>query len=395
MNPKQLGFFSLVFAVAGTTAVLTGCKKEETVVAAPPEVLVMEAATRDVPVYREWIGTIDGSENAEIRAKVQGYLIKRDYDEGSLVKKGTLLFEIDPRSFEAALAEAKSQLEQAKAVKLAAIAEKERSDQLFSKHVISEQEHTNKTQLAESNIAKVGALEANVHQAELNLGFCNITAPVDGIVGIAKAQVGDLVGTGSNTVLTNISTLDPAKILFPVSEADYLASYKRAEETLAKPLNDRPKSIDLILADGSSFAKKAQLLAVDRQVQASTGTILVTALVENPGGRLRPGFYARARVVADILKDAVIVPQRAVSEVQGSYQVGVIGADGKAEIRPVKVGARTGTDWVISSGLKAGEKVVVEGLQKIRAGAAVVAKPWTPPADQAVASNERSEPAGK
>jgi membrane fusion protein (multidrug efflux system) len=362
--------------------------KEETVQAAPPEVLVTEATARDVPVYREWIGTIDGSENAEIRAKVQGYLIKRDYDEGALVKKGTLLFEIDPRPFQAALEEAKSQLEQAKAVKLAAIAERSRSDELFSKKVISEQEHTNKTQLAEANIAKVSALEANVHQAELNLGFCNVTAPVDGIVGIAKAQVGDLVGTGDNTILTNISTLDPAKILFPVSEGDYLAAYKRAEATLSKPLNERPKNIELILADGSAFAKKAQLLAVDRQVQASTGTILVTALVENPGCVLRPGFYARARIVADVLKDAVVVPQRAVSEVQGSYQLGIIGADGKAEIRPVKVGARTGTDWVISSGLKAGEKVVVEGLQKIKSGAAVTAKPWTPPSDKTLAANE-------
>jgi membrane fusion protein (multidrug efflux system) len=384
----------LALGLAAVCPVSCG-KKEETVQAAPPEVLVTEAAARDVPVYREWIGTIDGSENAEIRAKVQGYLVKRDYDEGSLVKKGTLLFEIDPRSFEAALAEAKSQLEQSKAIKLAAIAERQRSDELFSKHVISEQEHTNKTQLAEANIAKVSALEANVHQAELNLEFCKVTAPVDGIVGIAKAQVGDLVGAGGNVVLTNISTLDPAKILFPVSEADYLAAYKRAELILSKPLNERPKNIELVLADGTSFANKARLLSIDRQIQASTGTILVTALVENPGGVLRPGFYSRARLVADVLKDAVVVPQRAVSEVQGAYQLGVIGADNKAEIRPVKVGTRVGTDWVISSGLKAGEKVVVEGLQKIKAGAPVVAKPWTPPAEKPVAANDQAQPAEK
>lgn len=385
---RLLHAITLLLLGVGIVA-LTGCGKEEAVAVAPPDVLVTEAAARDVPVYREWIGTIDGSENAEIRAKVQGYLIKRSYDEGSLVKKGTPLFQIDPRPFEAALSEAKSQLEQAKAVKLAAIAERERSNQLFSQKVISEQEHTNKTQLAEANIAKVAALEANVHQAELNVEFCNITSPVDGIVGIAKAQVGDLVGTGSNVLLTSVSTLDPAKILFPVSEADYLAAYKRAEETLKKPLEERPKNFELILADGSNFPQKAKLLSVDRQVQASTGTILVTALVENPGGVLRPGFYARARVIADVLKGAVVVPQRAVSEVQGSYQVGVIGADGKAEIRPVKVGARTGSDWVISSGLKPGEKVVVEGLQKIKAGAQVNAKPWTPPVDdKAVAANE-------
>jgi membrane fusion protein (multidrug efflux system) len=361
---------------------LSGCSKQETVVAGPPEVLVMPAATRDVPVYREWIGTIDGSENAEIRARVTGYLIKRDYEEGSLVPKGTLLFEIDPRPFEAALAQAKSQLEQGKAVKLAALAERARSDQLFSQKVISEQEHTNKTQLAEANIAKVDALQAGVDDAQLNLNFCKVTAPVDGIVGLAKAQIGDLVGTGSNVVLTNISTLDPAKVQFPISEADYLLGNQLIQSTMGKPIDQRPENIELILADGSTFPQKAKLQSVDRQVQASTGTILVTALVKNPGCLLRPGFYARARIVVKVLKDAIVVPQRAVSEVQGAYQLGVIDSDGKAEIRPVKVGARTDSDWVITSGLKPGEKVVVEGLQKIKAGAQVVAKPWTPPSEK-------------
>jgi membrane fusion protein (multidrug efflux system) len=382
--------------VVVSIASMTGCsKKSEIVAAPPPEVLVMPAGTRDVPVYREWIGTIDGSENAEIRARVTGYLIKRDYEEGSLVKKGKLLFEIDPRPFQAALAQAKSQLEQGKAVQLAAVAEKQRSDQLFSQKVISEQEHTNKTQLAEAKTANVQALQAAVDDAQLNLNYCSVTAPVDGIVGLAKAQVGDLVGTGSNVVLTSISTLDPAKVLFPISESDYLAYNKRGQETLSKPVNERPKNIELLLADGSTFPQKAWLLSVDRQVQASTGTILVTALVQNPGCILRPGFYARARIVANVLKDAVVVPQRAVSEVQGAYQLGIIGSDGKAEIRPVKVGDRTGSDWVISSGLKPGEKVVVEGLQKIKAGAPVVAKPWTPPTDKNVATNTTEQTESK
>jgi membrane fusion protein (multidrug efflux system) len=372
----------IVVAIAAIS-VLPGCgKKEVAASAAPPEVLVMPAKTRDVPVYREWIGTIDGSENAEIRARVTGYLLKRNYEEGSLVKKGQLLFEIDSRPFEAALAQAKSNLEQAKAAALATAADAERNDKLFAQKVISEQEHTNKTQLNQASQAKVQALEAAVEEAQLNLNFCKVTAPVDGIVGIAKAQVGDLVGTGNNVVLTSISTLDPAKVVFPVSEAEYLGASKRVQETLNKPFAERPESIELILADGSTFPHKAKVLSVDRQVQALTGTILVTALVENPGSILRPGFYARARIVADVLKNAVVVPQRAVSEVQGAYQLGIIGADGKAEIRPVKVGARTGTDWVISSGLKPGEKVVVEGLQKIKAGAPVVAKPWTPPSEK-------------
>lgn len=370
-------YLSGLAALAVTAAIIPGCEqKEEAKALPPPDVLVVAAATEDVPVYREWIGTLDGSENAEIRARVTGYLLKRNYAEGSLVKKGDVLFEIDPRPFDAALAEAKSALEQAKAMQLASQAEAERSAELFSKKVISEKEYTNKTQLNESSIAKVKALEANVEQAKLNLEFCKITAPVDGIAGIAQAQVGDLVGTGSNTVLTQVSTLDPVKITFPVSEADYLLANKRVQETLSKPMNERPKSMEIILADGSVFPEKAQLLAVDRQVQATTGTIRVTALLPNPGSVLRPGFYARAKIESDRLKDAVIVPQRALAEVQGSYQLGIV-KDGKAEIRPVKVGARTGSKWVITSGLAKGEKVIVEGLQKVKAGTPVNEKPWS------------------
>jgi len=390
-----LGRSLLAVVIIAAIGALTGCGKEETATVGPPEVLVTEATTRDVPVYREWIGTIDGSENAEIRARVTGYLMKRDYEEGSLVKKGQLLFEIDPRPFEAALAQAKSNLEQAKATALAAAADKERNDKLFAQKVISEQEHTNKTQLNEASQAKVQALEAAVEEAQLNLNFCKVTAPVDGIVGIAKAQVGDLVGTGNNVVLTSISTLDPAKVVFPVSEAEYLGASQRVQETLNKPFDQRPESIELILADGSTFPQKAKVLSVDRQVQALTGTILVTALVPNPGSILRPGFFARARIVADTLKDAVVVPQRAVSEVQGTYQLGVVGADGKAEIRPVKVGPRIGTDWVITSGLKSGEKVIVEGLQKIRSGSAVVAKPWEPPSEKSAADKPTEQPVAK
>lgn len=346
----------------------------------PPEVLVTAAAARDVPVYREWIGTLDGSENAEIRARVTGYLVSRRYQEGGLVKKGDVLFEIDQRPFEAALAEAAQQLEQGKATQLASQAEADRNTELFNKKVISEKEYTNKVQLNESNLAKVRALEANLEQARLNLGFCKVTAPIDGIAGIAKAQVGDLVGSGSNTVLTSLSTLDPIKVVFPISEAEYLAAGEQIQTSLARPMAERQEFISLILADGKPFANKARILSVDRQVNVATGTILVSALAANPGGLLRPGLFARARVVATTIKDAVVVPQRAVLEVQGSYQVGVVGADGKAEIRPVKVGPREAQGWVITGGLKAGETIIVEGLQKVRAGVPVSARPWTPPA---------------
>ncbi|HEY5953819.1 MAG TPA: efflux RND transporter periplasmic adaptor subunit, partial [Terrimicrobiaceae bacterium] len=342
--------------------------------------------------YREWIGTLDGSENAEIRARVTGYLLKRDYQEGALVKKGGVLFEIDPRPFEAALAEAKSQLGQAQAVQLASQAERERSQELFDKRVISEKEHTNKIQLNESNLAKVEALKANVEQAQLNLNFCKVTSPVEGIVGIARAQVGDLVGTANSTVLTSVSTLDPIKIVFPVSEADYLVAANRIQESLAIPLDQRKELLELVLADGKTFPNKARLLSVDRQVNAATGTILVTALLKNPGSVLRPGLFARARIVASTLKDAVVVPQRAVMEIQGSYQLAIVGGDGKVEIRPVQVGPRVGTDWVITSGLKPGEKVIVEGIQKVKAGVQVAAKPWVPPAQRSSAPEGETKP---
>jgi membrane fusion protein, multidrug efflux system len=391
-NPLTPGLIAIAIGVL----IFPACEREEATKALPPpDVLVTDAATRDVPVYREWIGTLDGSENAEIRARVTGYLLRRDYQEGALVKKGDLLFEIDPRPFEAALAEAKSQLQQGRAMQLAAQAEAQRSKELFDKKVISEQEYVNKTQLNESSVAKVSALEASVEDAQLNLNFCKITSPVDGIAGIAQAQVGDLVGTSNSIVLTTVSTLDPVKILFPVSEVDYLSASQRVEETTGKPFDQRPETIELILADGATFPQKARLLSVDRQVKASTGTILVTALVPNPGSVLRPGFFARARIVAQVLKDAVVVPQRAVSEIQGSYQLAIVGADGKAEIRPVQAGPRVGTDWVITSGLKAGEKVIVEGIQKVKTGMPVTAKPWVPPAERAAAPVAETKPAAQ
>ena len=359
---------------------LFGCKPAEPAKALPPpEVLVAPATLRDVPVYREWIGTLEGSENAEIRARVTGYLRKRDYKEGSLVKKGGVLFEIDPRPFEAALEEAKNQLAQTEAIQRASQAEYERSQYLFKRKVISEKEYINKMQLNVSNLAKIGALKAAMEQARLNLGFCTITSPVDGIAGISKAQVGDLVGMANGTPLTSISTVDPIKVIFPVSEGEYLAASRRVQEAMEVPFDKRPKSIDLILADGKSFPHRGRLLSVDRQVKTSTGTIQVTALVPNPGGVLRPGFFARARILANVLKNAVIVPQRAVSEIQGAYQVAVVGKDGKAEIRPVEVGPRVGMDWVITSGLKAGKSVVVEGIQKVKTGALVAPKPWIAP----------------
>ena len=385
----------LAVVVVAAASGLIGCGKKETATVGPPEVLVLEAPTRDVPVYREWIGTLDGSVDAEIKAHVTGYLIKRDYQEGTLVKKGDLLFEIDPRPFEAALAEAKSQLEGARATQAASQIDVDRSKALVEAKAMPEKEYTNKKGLNDTNIAKVAALEATVQEAQLNLDFCKITSPVEGIAAIARAQVGDLVGPANVATLTSVDALDPIKIVLPISESEYFAASQRIQEAMSKPLDQRTESTEVFLADGSLFPHKARLLDVDLQEKASTGTILVTGLLSNPGSVLRPGFYARARIVAQTLKDAVVVPQRAVSEVQGSYQLGIIGADGKAEIRPVNVGPRVGSDWVITSGVKPGEKVVVEGLQKIKAGMPVAAKPWTRPSENTAPANSAEQPVAK
>jgi membrane fusion protein (multidrug efflux system) len=361
----------------------SGCQRKTAAPPGPPEVLVLAAATKDVPVYREWVGTLDGSENAEIRARVVGYLLKRNYQEGTPVKKGDLLFEIDPRPFEAALAEAKSQLEQGRATQLGTEAELARAAKLFEQKIVPEQEFTNKKRLNESNVAKVQALQAVVDQADLNLKFCQIVSPLDGLAGNSQAQVGDLVGQGTNAVLTSVSTLEPIKLLFPISEQEYLRAAEKIQDSISKPLDQRDESIELILGDGSAFPHKGRLLSIDRQVNQATGTILVTALAKNPGGLLRPGQFARARIMTRQLQGAVVVPQRAVYELQGMHQLGVIGPDRKAEIRAVQVGVRVGTEWIIESGLKPGEQVVVEGFQKLRAGGLVVPKPWTPPAPPA------------
>ncbi|MEP6672977.1 MAG: efflux RND transporter periplasmic adaptor subunit [Chthoniobacter sp.] len=381
-----------VFAALAPLLLLAACKKDHNAgPAAPPEVLVITAAAKDVPVYREWVGTLDGSENAQIRARVVGYLLKRDYQEGGTVKKGDVLFEIDARPFEAAYAEAKSQLVQGKAVQLATQSDADRNKELFARKVISEQEFTNKTQQNEANIAKVQALQATVEEAQLNVQFCQVISPVNGIAGNAMAQVGDLVGQGTNAVLTTVSTVDPIKMLFPISEQEYLESAEKIEQALAKPFEQREELFEVILANGEIFEHKGRLLSLDRQVNQATGTILATALLDNPNGLLRPGQFARARIKAMDLPAAIVVPQRAVAELQGTYQVGVVGADNKAEIRTVTVGPRFGSEWAIASGLKPGEKVVVEGYQKLRAGAPVIPKPWTPPAP--AAKTEATKPA--
>jgi membrane fusion protein (multidrug efflux system) len=362
--------------------IFPGCQREAQTAgpASPPEVLVTEVVQQDVPITREWVGTLDGSANAQIRARVQGYLTKQDYKNGSVVKTNDVLFEIDRRPFEAALAQAKAQLAQAVAQRDKFESELQKQKQLFAQKVTSQRDYDIALQNSLANAANAEAAKANADQAEINLAFTKITAPIDGLAGIAKPGIGDLVGPGTDD-LTTISTLDPIKAVFPISEQEYLrgAEYLNAKNSEAMAA----LVAELVLADGTVWQHKGKFSVVGRQIDQRTGTVLVETLFPNPENILRPGQFARVRVVTRTQKGALLVPQRAVAELQGSYQVAVVGSNNTAEIRPVKVGERVGPMWVIEKGLNPGDHVVVEGIQKVRQGMPVEAKPWATPTPEA------------
>lgn len=356
-----------------------GCRQESS--SAPPaparEVEVVEVVQKDVPIYSEWVGTTDGLVNATIQAQVAGYVMKRAFIEGAFVRKGDLLFEIDPRPFRAALAEAKGQLGQARAQYVKAELDVKRDTPLAKAKAISQKELDDSIQTLAGARASVASAKAAVERAELNLSYTRIEAPIDGIVGIAKAQVGDLVGPGTGE-LASISTLDPIRVYFPVSEQEYLKAAEKVQDAYRSQSQGTPReaTLELILSDGSVYPHKGSFLLADRQVDVKTGTIRIGALFPNPGNVLRPGLFARVRAVTSTKKDAILVPQRAATELQGQYQIAVVGSDNKVDIRPVKAGERVGNQWVIDEGLKPGERVVVEGLQNIKAGMVVTPKPF-------------------
>lgn len=339
----------------------------------PPEVFVTTVVQRDVPIYYEWVGTTDGFINAQIRPRVQGYLQSRDYREGSLVKEGQLLFTIDPREYQAALNQAKANLARAEADLEKTQLDVARYTPLAQEGAISRQELDNAIQANQANKASVEAARAAVEQAKLNLSWTRVTAPISGIAGISVAQIGDLVTP--STVLTTISQVDPIKVYYPISEQEYLHFARRIREIDEGRGGQRPP-LELILADGSVYPERGEFTLADRQVDLRTGTITVQALFPNPGNILRPGQYAKIRVAAEMKKGALVVPQRAVQQLQGSYQVTVVGPDNTADFRPVKVGRQLDRDWIIEDGLKPGERVVVEGVQKLKAGMTVNVKPY-------------------
>ena len=366
--------------LGGLAAFPGGCSRKPVAPAQPPppEVLVTEVKQQDVPVYHEYVGQLDASVNASIQARVQGYLVSQNYKEGTPVKKGDVLFQIDRRPFEAALAQAKAAQLQAEASARQAELNAGRNVELFKNKVASEQERDNAVQTAAAAKAQAEAQRAAVEQAQVNIDYTTITAPVDGIAGLAKAQVGDLVGTGGTTALTTVTKVDPIKAYFSVSEQLFGEYSRRYADPEIRAAHEKELEFELIFSNGSVFPQKGELYASENQVDVRTGSIRIAALFPNPGNLLRPGQFARIRVRADIRQGALLVPQRAVTELQGGYQIAVIGPDNKASIRSAKVGERFGQNWIIEQGIKPGERVVVEGTQKVRDGALVVPKPWTP-----------------
>jgi membrane fusion protein (multidrug efflux system) len=378
----------LLIAISLTAGLLSGCGNEKPTGPAVPTVEVAKVVQQDVPIVREWVGTTDGMVNAKINAQVQGYLIKQNYQEGSAVKKGQVLFEIDPRPFQAALEQAKGQLAISEGQLYTAKANLEKIRPLAAVSAVSKKDLDDAIGREASARAGVQAAKAAVRKAAIDLSFTNITSPINGIAGLAKAQLGELVGNAGGPELTTVSTVDPIKVYISLSEQEYM-HYIREAEAKGKSNREGP-ILDLILADGREFPQKGKVYFADRQVDERTGTIKVATLFPNPGNNLRPGQFAKIKALIETQKGALLVPQRAVTELQGRFQVAVVGSDHKVDFRWVKVGERAGSLWVINEGLKLGENVIVEGIQKVKAGMTVTSKPYQEAPPGAPAS-----PAGK
>jgi len=356
---------------------------------ASPDVEVVQVEQKDVPIFGEWIGTLDGFTNADVRAQVAGYLLRQGYQEGAFVRKGQLLFEIDPRPFQAALDQAEGLLAQAKATLANAQAVQGRTEldvnrytPLAKEQAASQQDLDNAVQnnlaakaTVETAKAQIQTYEAAVETARINLDFTRLIAPIDGIAGQAQLQVGALVNPSSGPV-TSVSTVDPIKVYFTVSESEYLDWNKRFPTESTRLAADKNLRLDLILADGSTYAHQGMFYFADRQVNQSTGAIRIAALFPNPGNILRPGGYGRIRTAVRVQQNALLLPQRAVSELQGGYQVAVVSDEDKISIRTVKVADRVGAEWIITDGLQRGERVVAEGVQKVRSGMQVKPRPF-------------------
>ena len=379
----------LVTALAIGVSFAMGCsRKAAQAPANAPEVLVTTVTPQDVPRVLERVATLDGFINANINAQVQGYIVSRDYQEGSVVKKGDLLFQIDPRPFQAALAQANGTLAKDKANQVKADADERRALDLFKRKVISDQERDTAIAAAGSSRANVEADQAAVEQAQLNLGYTKVTAPIDGLAGFANNQVGDLVGPTTGP-LTTVSQIDPIKAVVTAGEGPFTDFVSRHPDATERNAYIKSLDFDLILGNGELYPHKGKFYALDRSLDPKTGSIRYYVTFPNPGNILRPGQFGKVRFVADMKKGAMVVPQEAVNELQGNYQVAVVDQNNKVSIRPVKMGERIGAMWEVTEGLKPGDKVVVQGLQKAREGSTVTAKDWTPPADALVSKADQ------
>jgi len=365
----KFGLCACILSVA-VLAGMVGCR-QAAIKLPDPGVMVAAPVLHDVPIYSEWVAALDGYDNAEIRPQVSGYIISQDYKEGAAVRKGQVLFEIDPRLFQAALDRARGELAQAEAQLGKSAIDVERDTPLVEKKAIPREKLDNEIQAKLAAKAEVEVAKAGVEQAELNLGWTKVTSLVDGVAGIAEVQRGNLVGPSVR--LTSVSQVDPIKVYFPVSEQEYLRA-KRINSN-GQSLNLFDSSPELILSDGAVYPHKGKILLADRQVDPGTGTIRLVAAFPNPGNILRPGQYGRVRIQTSLKKNALLVPQSAVKELQGGFEVAVMSADNKAHIRTVKAGEKAGAMWVIDEGLRPDDQVVVQGIENLKDGSTVVPKP--------------------
>jgi membrane fusion protein (multidrug efflux system) len=367
----------VVAALLGTLVLAVGgaCKRTEPPAPPPPEVLVAPVLQKDVPIQTEAVGTTVGFVNARVMPRVQGYLLKQDYKDGAYVKAGQLLFEIDDRPYKAALDQALGDLAKEQATLRKSQLDVARYTPLVSKGAVSKEEFDNAVQATRASEALVQAAQAAVENARLNLGWTKIYSPIDGIAGIAPVGIGDLVTP--STVLTTVSQVDPMKVTFPITERQYLRFADRIKAHQEKGRSPDEPEFQLVLADGSTYPRPGRLYVADRQVDPQTGTILVQALFPNPDGILRPGLYAKVRAPTDTLRGALLVPAEAVQETQGTYRVAIVGSDDTVALRTVKAGEQVDGLWVITEGLEPAERVVTEGLQKVKDGIVVRPKPDT------------------
>ena len=366
---RRLFDSAAVCLIVAALGILAGCGSgKEVKPPPPPGVVVTDVAQKDVPIYQEWVGTMNGNTNADIRPKVEGFLLKQLYEDGAYVKNGQPLFRLDSRQTQASVEQAQGHLERARAAYSQATTDVNRYTPLVAQKAVSQAELDKALSAQRAAQAEVDAAKASVDNAKLNLGWTTVSSPISGIAGIAKVGTGDLMTP--TTVMATVSNVNPIYVDFSITEQHYLRFVRE------KNYQQAGKKLQLILGDGTTFPQSGQVFVVNREIDSRTGTLQVRAEFPNPGNVLRPGQYARIRAVTELRKGAMVVPQRAVNELQGIYQVGVVSPENKVAIKAVKLGPQFGDLWVIDSGVQPGDKVVVDGLQRLRDGITVTPTPF-------------------